>query len=92
VVAFASSSRVIRFSWSIIFVANLFIFVKAAYNKNLSTLFSENYGLAYTQNKKNKDIPEFGSKVSKTITCEAAGLSNFCCVLSFPHVLFSTFY
>jgi hypothetical protein len=34
----------------------------AAYNKNLSTLFAENYGLAYTQNKKNKDIPEFGSK------------------------------
>lgn len=32
------------------------------YNQNRSTLFAENYGLAYTQNKKNKDIPEFGSK------------------------------
>ena len=32
------------------------------YNSNLETLFTENYGLAYTQNKKNKDIPEFGSK------------------------------
>jgi len=34
----------------------------AAYAKNHATLFQENYGLAYTQNKKNKDIPEFGSK------------------------------
>lgn len=33
-----------------------------AYNNNLATLFTESYGLAYTQNKKNKDIPEFGSK------------------------------
>lgn len=32
------------------------------YNTNLETLFAENYGLAYTQNNKNKDIPEFGSK------------------------------
>ena len=35
---------------------------RQAYNSNLETLFAENYGLAYTQNKKNKDIPEFGSK------------------------------
>lgn len=34
----------------------------AHYTQNLATLFAENYGLAYTQNKKNKDIPEFGSK------------------------------
>jgi len=34
----------------------------ASYNKNLSTIFAENFNLAYTQNKKNKDIPEFGSK------------------------------
>ena len=32
------------------------------YNKNAESQFTENYGLAYTQNKKNKDIPEFGSK------------------------------
>ncbi len=32
------------------------------YNKNLSSLFQENYNLSYTQNLKNKDIPEFGSK------------------------------
>ena len=29
---------------------------------NVSTLFEENYNLAYTQQKKNKDIPEGGSK------------------------------
>eukprot|EP01129_Flabellula_baltica_P016657 TRINITY_DN9000_c0_g1_i1.p1 TRINITY_DN9000_c0_g1~~TRINITY_DN9000_c0_g1_i1.p1 ORF type:complete len:1360 (+),score=378.94 TRINITY_DN9000_c0_g1_i1:114-4193(+) len=33
-----------------------------AYDHNISTLFQENYGLAHTQNRKNKDIPEFGSK------------------------------
>jgi glutamate dehydrogenase len=30
--------------------------------RNRQTLFNENYGLAFTQNNKNKDIPEFGSK------------------------------
>jgi glutamate dehydrogenase len=30
--------------------------------RNRETLFNENYGLAFTQNNKNKDIPEFGSK------------------------------
>lgn len=34
----------------------------AAEAKNLSSLFAEIYALSYTQNKKNKDIPEFGSK------------------------------
>eukprot|EP01139_Manchomonas_bermudensis_P019713 Amastigsp_a677165_29.p1 type:complete len:540 gc:universal Amastigsp_a677165_29:219-1838(+) len=34
----------------------------AVYAKNNDTVFNENYGLAYTQNLKNKDIPEFGSK------------------------------
>jgi glutamate dehydrogenase len=33
-----------------------------AYQNNLSALLNENFGLAFTQNKKNKDIPEFGSK------------------------------
>ncbi len=32
------------------------------YNHNLESQFQENYGLAFTQNLKNKDIPEFGSK------------------------------
>ena len=32
------------------------------YKQNLSTIFSENYNLAYTQQKKNKDIPEGGAK------------------------------
>jgi glutamate dehydrogenase len=32
------------------------------YAQNMASLVAENYGLAYTQNKKNKDIPEFGSK------------------------------
>jgi len=35
---------------------------KTHYDSNLQTMFAENYGLAYTQNNKNKDIPEFGSK------------------------------
>ncbi|KAJ3063698.1 NAD-dependent glutamate dehydrogenase [Podochytrium sp. JEL0797] len=33
-----------------------------AYATNLRTLFDENYGLANTQQRKNKDIPEGGSK------------------------------
>ncbi len=33
-----------------------------AYNHNLDTLFDENYGLANTQQMKNKDIPEGGAK------------------------------
>lgn len=33
-----------------------------AYNKNRRTMFDENYGLASTQQRKNKDIPEGGSK------------------------------
>jgi len=32
------------------------------YQTNMASQFAENYGLAFTQNKKNKDIPEFGSK------------------------------
>jgi glutamate dehydrogenase len=34
----------------------------AAYTANRESMFNEAYNLAYTQNKKNKDIPEFGSK------------------------------
>lgn len=43
------------------------------YNTNLSTLFAENYGLAYTQNKKNKDIPEFGSKGTVLLSPNSQG-------------------
>jgi len=32
------------------------------YSRNLETQYDETYNLAFTQNKKNKDIPEFGSK------------------------------
>src|SRR5690606_29319141 len=32
------------------------------YNRNVESQFNETYNLSYTQNKKNKDIPEFGSK------------------------------
>eukprot|EP00128_Syssomonas_multiformis_P007905 Colp12_sorted_trinity150504_noHs@18014 len=32
------------------------------YNRNFESVLAENYNLAHTQNKKNKDIPEFGSK------------------------------
>jgi glutamate dehydrogenase len=35
---------------------------KAAYSTNVATLFEENYNLALTQQWKNKDIPEGGSK------------------------------
>lgn len=35
---------------------------KAAYELNTKTMLEENYNLAYTQQKKNKDIPESGSK------------------------------
>ena len=35
---------------------------REAYSINLRTLFDENYGLAATQQRKNKDIPEGGSK------------------------------
>lgn len=35
---------------------------REAYSINLRTLFDENYALALTQQKKNKDIPEGGSK------------------------------
>lgn len=34
----------------------------AEYEHNLNTIFLENYNLAYTQQRKNKDIPEGGSK------------------------------
>lgn len=48
----------------------------AVYTRNLETLFSENYGLAYTQNKKNKDIPEFGSKGTVLLNPDLAAQSN----------------
>lgn len=35
---------------------------RGAFTRNLEGQLSENYDLAHTQNKKNKDIPEFGSK------------------------------
>eukprot|EP01100_Stratorugosa_tubuloviscum_P012936 TRINITY_DN628_c1_g3_i1.p1 TRINITY_DN628_c1_g3~~TRINITY_DN628_c1_g3_i1.p1 ORF type:complete len:1261 (-),score=653.88 TRINITY_DN628_c1_g3_i1:144-3926(-) len=45
-----------------------------AYNRNLESQFTENYNLAYTQNKKNKDIPEFGSK--GTVLLDRDGLNS----------------
>eukprot|EP01102_Stenamoeba_stenopodia_P010931 TRINITY_DN3333_c0_g1_i1.p1 TRINITY_DN3333_c0_g1~~TRINITY_DN3333_c0_g1_i1.p1 ORF type:complete len:1413 (-),score=426.56 TRINITY_DN3333_c0_g1_i1:107-4300(-) len=48
----------------------------AVYNRNLESLFSENYGLAYTQNKKNKDIPEFGSKGTVLLNPDPAAQNN----------------
>jgi len=35
---------------------------RAIYHKNMEGQFTENYDLAFTQNLKNKDIPEFGAK------------------------------
>lgn len=49
---------------------------RAQYNSNLASLFAENYGLAYTQNKKNKDIPEFGAKGTILLGQQAQGNST----------------
>lgn len=38
------------------------------YTRNVSSLFDENYNLAQTQQLKNKDIPEGGSK-GKLVVC-----------------------
>lgn len=43
------------------------------YAKNNDTVFNENYNLAYTQNLKNKDIPEFGSKGTILLAEHAQG-------------------
>eukprot|EP00823_Brevimastigomonas_motovehiculus_P009933 TRINITY_DN97_c0_g1_i2.p1 TRINITY_DN97_c0_g1~~TRINITY_DN97_c0_g1_i2.p1 ORF type:complete len:973 (-),score=285.40 TRINITY_DN97_c0_g1_i2:147-3065(-) len=42
---------------------------RQAYNNNIAGQFAENYGLAFTQNLKNKDIPEFGSKGTILLDC-----------------------
>lgn len=47
---------------------------KEAYSINLRTLFDENYALAATQQRKNKDIPEGGSK--GTIMLDVAAQDN----------------
>jgi len=56
---------------------------RSDYNKNDASLFNECYNLAYTQQQKNKDIPEGGSKgVFLLDTVEAAGpnaQSNLAC-------------
>jgi glutamate dehydrogenase len=44
------------------------------YSQNFETLFQENFNLAHTQNKKNKDIPENGSK--GTILLNRANQNN----------------
>ncbi|MCB9639759.1 MAG: NAD-glutamate dehydrogenase [Myxococcales bacterium] len=40
------------------------------FSHNANTIFDENYGLAYTQQKKNKDIPEGGSKGTILLSLE----------------------
>jgi len=44
---------------------------KQQFQRNAETLFDENYNLAWTQQKKNKDIPEGGSKGTILITVES---------------------
>eukprot|EP01101_Sappina_pedata_P003813 TRINITY_DN1537_c0_g1_i1.p2 TRINITY_DN1537_c0_g1~~TRINITY_DN1537_c0_g1_i1.p2 ORF type:complete len:781 (+),score=410.62 TRINITY_DN1537_c0_g1_i1:98-2440(+) len=51
---------------------------KEVYNRNLQTLFSENYNLAYTQHKKNKDLPEFGSKGTILLNADAQQSATLC--------------
>lgn len=55
---------------------------KQAYRRNLETLFGENYGLAYTQQKKNKDIPEGGSKVIMIVAKHTHNKKDLKCVLA----------
>lgn len=52
---------------------------ESAVARNREMLFNENYGLAYTQNNKNKDIPEFGSKGTILLepTCQSSELYAF---------------
>lgn len=49
---------------------------KVAFLKNMEGQFAENYDLALTQNKKNKDIPEFGSKGTVLLYRDAQGHTN----------------
>jgi len=46
---------------------------RLAFLKNMEGQFAENYDLAHTQNKKNKDIPEFGSKGTVLLNRDAQG-------------------
>lgn len=50
-----------------------------AYAKNVATQFQETFNLAFTQNLKNKDIPEFGSKGTVLLNpdCQTQGLISF---------------
>lgn len=43
---------------------------KTTYDQNSASLFEENYNLAYTQQQKNKDIPEGGSKGTILLTLD----------------------
>jgi len=48
-----------------------------AAKRNREGLFNEQYGLAYTQNLKNKDIPEFGSKGTVLLEAECQNSMTF---------------
>jgi glutamate dehydrogenase len=56
----------------------------AAYTANRESLFTEAYNLAFTQNKKNKDIPEFGSKGTILLEqkSQSSGNTAFCKYIS----------
>jgi hypothetical protein len=49
---------------------------KQAFQRNAETLFDENYNLAFTQQKKNKDIPEGGSKGTILLSMVGMNLSH----------------
>lgn len=55
----------------------------AAYARNADRLFDECYGLAWTQNKKNKDLPEFGSKGTVLISSPEAQDNPASCFRSY---------
>lgn len=46
---------------------------REAYNRNMASLLEENYNLALTQQRKNKDIPEGGSKGTILMTYDKDG-------------------
>jgi len=46
---------------------------RATHRRNAATLFEENYNLAFTQQRKNKDIPEGGSKGTILLDADAQG-------------------
>lgn len=63
---------------------------REAYSINLRSLFDENYNLANTQHRKNKDIPEGGCK--STIHMFSLNISLYIYIYIYLHFFFFKFY